>query len=79
MRELVINILPYVSDTLWVGPMNKNHVKKELWTPTEDDLYKSETLLYLKEQLDSLKSNKIKYKDHFLNKIKTNEDIQTSI
>jgi len=70
--ELVKTLLPWVTDTIWIGPMNKVHVPKKLWTEKEEELYSPQSLLKIKEQVDSLGSEKIRYKDHFLNKLQEN-------
>jgi len=67
---LVRVLIPLVSDTIWIGPMNKIHVPKELWTEKEKKLYSPKTLIQIKEEVDALNSNKIRYKDHFLANLK---------
>lgn len=67
--DLVEYLLPFVTDTIWIGPMNKIHVPQILWSKTEDQLYSSENLTSIKLAVDSLNSSKIKYKDHFMTKI----------
>jgi len=66
---LVRKLEPFVTDTLWIGPMNKIHVPKELWTQKETQLYSLEMRLEIKNLLDQLASKKIRYKDHFLHGI----------
>ncbi len=56
-----------VSHTIWIGPMNKIHVPKNLWTKELTNLYSGESLSQLKSEIDSLNNPKIRYKDHFLN------------
>jgi len=70
VADLVKELLPFVTDTLWIGPMNKIHVPKNLWTEKEEQLYSRESLLQIKEEVDALHSSKIRYKDHFLSGIK---------
>ena len=64
---LIEKIHPHVTDTIWIGPMNKTHVPKELWTEKEKKLYSSQSLKELYEKLNKLKNQKIVYKDHFYN------------
>ena len=67
--DLVKELLPFVTDTLWIGPMNKIHVPKELWTEKENEIYSVASRKRIKRNVDDLQSNKIKYKDHFLHKL----------
>ena len=64
--DLIQRLESFVTDTIWVGPMNKIHVPKELWSKRESNLYSPENLFYLKQDIDALKNPKIRYKDHFL-------------
>ncbi|MHA1874962.1 MAG: radical SAM protein [Promethearchaeota archaeon] len=64
--DLAKQLLPYVSDTFWIGPMNKIHVPKELWTARESEIYGVAFRMKLKQEIDKLQNAKIKYKDHFL-------------
>ncbi len=75
LDDTIVNVVkrvhPYVTGDIWVGPMNMIHVPKELHADIEPaDLYSPENLLKIKQEIDSLGFNNIKYKDHFLNKIK---------
>lgn len=65
----VNSIDPFVSDTIWIGPMNKVHVPKELWTNELTLLYSPQSLLALMKQLNTIHNPKICYKDHFLDLI----------
>ncbi|MBA7535191.1 hypothetical protein ES705_27444 [subsurface metagenome] len=64
--KLVEELLPYVSDTIWVGPMNKIHVPKELWTKELSQLYSSTSLKKKYGKLQKLGNSKIRFKDHFI-------------
>lgn len=66
--ELIRVIDNFVTDTIWVGPMNKIHVPKDLWTQNEEKLYSAKNLQILKNKIDNLKSEKVMFKDHFLSK-----------
>jgi len=66
---LIKKLEPFVTDTLWVGPMNKIHVPKEYWTEKETKLYSVETRKELKKEILALNVSKIKFKDHFLHKL----------
>lgn len=68
--DLIKVINPFVSDTIWIGPMNKTHVPKELWTKNQKKLYSPESLYKLKNEIDALGNPKIRFKDHFLSTIK---------
>ena len=63
--ELIKKLEPFVTDYLWVGPMNKIHVPKEFWTEVEDQLYSVETRNKILQEIKSLRSSQIKLKDHF--------------
>jgi len=60
---------PFVTDTLWIGPMNKIHVPKELWTTKEETLYSPKTREKLRQEILALNLSKIRFKDHFLNNL----------
>ena len=64
--ELVKKIEPFITDTIWIGPMNKIHIPKELWGEKQDKLYSVEFRINLKEKIDHLSCLKIRFKDHFL-------------
>lgn len=64
--KLIKRIESFVSHTIWIGPMNKIHVPKELWTQDLTELYSPESLYSLKKEIDSLNNAKIRYKDHFI-------------
>jgi len=68
--EIIKRLDPYITDCLWVGPMNKHHVPKDLWTEKETILYSIETREKIREEIFALKNPKIKFKDHFLSKLK---------
>lgn len=70
--KLIKRLESFVSHTIWVGPMNKIHVPKELWTDDLTEIYSPENLLKLKYEIDNLKNLKIRYKDHFLTILKKN-------
>ena len=65
--DLIKTIDSYVNHTIWIGPMNKIHVPKNLWTQDLTNLYSAESLMLLKNEIDTLNNKKIRYKDHFLN------------
>ena len=69
VTELIDELLPWVTESIWVGPMNKIHVPKELWTKSEEQLYSRESLIGIKKKIELLNSDKIRFKDHFLSKI----------
>jgi len=58
---------PYISHTIWIGPMNKVHVPKEMWNGELTTLYSPTALKQFKKEIDALNNPKIQYKDHFLN------------
>ncbi|MCE7740783.1 MAG: hypothetical protein GPJ50_15570 [Candidatus Heimdallarchaeota archaeon] len=61
----------YVTHDIWVGPMNFTHVPKKYIEELNQDLYYTpKNLLRIKKEIDSLGFDNIRYKDHFLNKIK---------
>lgn len=61
----------YVTNDIWIGPMNMTHVPKEFVQEfNQDQYYTPENLKRLKKEIDSLGFDNIRYKDHFLNKIK---------
>lgn len=64
--ELINRLESFVTDTIWVGPMNKIHVPKERWSQRESTLYSPQALFYLKQEIDAMNNPKIRYKDHFL-------------
>ena len=66
---LIKELAPYVTDYLWVGPMNKIHVPKSLWTEKETVLYSVETRQKLRKEIIELNLTKIKFKDHFLHQL----------
>ncbi|MFX0173819.1 MAG: hypothetical protein ACFE9L_18200 [Candidatus Hodarchaeota archaeon] len=66
LLDLIDRIDSYITDTIWIGPMNKIHVPKELWTQELTDLYSPKNLYSLKQEIDNLNNPKIRYKDHFL-------------
>ena len=75
LDDTVVNVVkrvhPYVTDDIWIGPMNMIHVPKELHKDIEPaDLYSPESLMKIKQEIDSLGFDNIRYKDHFLNKPK---------
>lgn len=70
-------IQKYVTENIWVGPMNFKYVVKSdleefenLFGISQKDYYTSENLIRIKKEIDSLSFDNIRYKDHFLNKIK---------
>jgi len=64
---LVKNVHPYVTNDIWVGPMNFSHVPEEYIREVNQDLYYTkENLQTIKEMIDSLGFKNIRYKDHFL-------------
>ncbi len=63
--KLIEKIKPYVTNTIWVGPMNKIHVPKELWGEKQADLYSPESLIEFKKAINSQNIRKIRFKDHF--------------
>ncbi|MFX0077475.1 MAG: radical SAM protein [Candidatus Hermodarchaeota archaeon] len=69
LDEKLINLIevvsPYVKSTIWVGPMNKIHVPKDLWTEKLTGLYSSESLKKFKAKIERQNGAKICYKDHF--------------
>jgi len=67
--SLIEHLEPFVTDSLWVGPMNKIHVPKELWTDEVDELYSIESRLKIRADIIKLNLKKIKFKDHFLNNL----------
>ena len=71
--ELIKKLEPFITDCLWVGPMNKIHVPKELWTEKENQLYSVETRKKLQKEILELNSSKIKFKDHFMNGLEESE------
>lgn len=72
--NLVNSINYYVSEDIWIGPMNMTHVPAKYKADFHEELnklYSKENLLEIKKRIDSLDLFcEIKYKDHFLNKIK---------
>ena len=66
---LIKELAPYVTDNLWIGPMNKIHVPKELWTEKEKELYSVETRSKIRKEILELNLSKIKFKDHFLHNL----------
>lgn len=61
----------YVTNDIWVGPMNMTHVPKEFVREfNQDQYYTPDNLRRIKKEIDALGFDNIKYKDHFLNKIK---------
>ena len=64
--ELVKKLEPFITDTLWIGPMNKIHVPKELWNEKQEELYSVEFRSKIKEKIDRLACSRIRFKDHFL-------------
>lgn len=69
--EHIKKIHPYVTQDIWVGPMNMTHVPKEFVQELDQDqYYTTENLIRIKKEIDSLGFTNIRYKDHFLNKIK---------
>ncbi len=61
----------YVTHDIWIGPMNFTHVPKEYLEEHNQYLYYTpENLRRIKKEIDSLGFDNIRYKDHFLNKIK---------
>ncbi|MHA1353644.1 MAG: hypothetical protein ACTSR1_00530 [Candidatus Heimdallarchaeota archaeon] len=66
ITKLINKIEKYVTDTLWIGPMNKIHVPKELWTKQVSNLYSLDQRIRIKVMVDKLNNKKIRYKDHFL-------------
>jgi len=65
---------PYVTDEIWIGPMNLVHVPKELITDVLRDLYSPKILILIKKKIDSLGFSNIRYKDHFLNILQESEE-----
>lgn len=65
---IVKKVLPYVTEKIWVGPMNKMHVLKDYWT-TIEKLYEPKNLLLIKQELDTLHDDKIVFKDTFINNL----------
>jgi DNA repair photolyase len=75
LDDTVVNVVkrvhPYVTNDIWVGPMNMTHVPKEFVQELDQDQYYTpENLKRIKKEIDSLGFTNIRYKDHFLNKIK---------
>lgn len=61
----------YVTGDIWVGPMNMTHVPKEFVQELDQNQYYTpKNLIRIKKEIDSLGFTNIRYKDHFLNKIK---------
>ncbi len=73
LLELIDTINPFVNQTIWIGPMNKIHVPKELWTDELTQLYSPLSLSKFKTKIDALNNSKIRYKDHFLTILKRSE------
>ena len=64
-------IHPYVTDDIWIGPMNFAHVPKEYIEEMDQDRYYTpDNLRFIKKEIDKLGFDNIRYKDAFLNKIK---------
>ncbi|MHA1416534.1 MAG: hypothetical protein ACTSRR_09785 [Candidatus Heimdallarchaeaceae archaeon] len=72
--ELVDTLLPYVTDEIWIGPMNLTHVPAHLITPALKYMYSKVNLLKIKKDIDYLPFTNIKYKDHFLNRIQDQDN-----
>lgn len=71
-------IQPYTTNDIWVGPMNMTHVPKEFIQELHQGMYYTpENLKRIKKEIDALGFDNIKYKDHFLNKIKEESVIHT--
>ena len=69
--RLIEKVHPYVTENIWVGPMNFTHVPKEYIEELRQNLYYTpDNLRRIKNEIDSLGFDNIRYKDHFLNKIK---------
>ncbi|MCG3255376.1 MAG: hypothetical protein KAU62_04760 [Candidatus Heimdallarchaeota archaeon] len=68
--KLIERIHPYISDTIWVGPLNFTHIRKGDLPEHTEQLYTTKSLRRIKNRIDSLGFDNIRYKDHFLNKIK---------
>lgn len=69
LLKLIARVSPFISHSIWIGPMNKIHVPKELWSTRLTKLYSPENLYKLKRKIDRLNNPKIQFKDHFLTKI----------
>ncbi|MCE7748401.1 MAG: hypothetical protein GPJ51_08380 [Candidatus Heimdallarchaeota archaeon] len=68
--EHIKKIQKYVTQDIWVGPMNFTHVPKEyIQELNQAEYYTKENLIRIKQEIDALGFDNIKYKDHFLNKI----------
>lgn len=68
--DLVKTVYPFVTDKIWLGPMNFTHVPKKYITTKLKSLYSPLNLLRIKTELDKSRYNdKILYKDHYLNRI----------
>ena len=67
-EELVTQIEPYCTESVWIGKMN--YIQRNNLTPTEEEYYnkirENYTLKHLEEVFLKLKENpKIRFKDNF--------------
>ena len=67
---IIKRVQQYVTDSIWIGPLNYTHVPKGIIDEEQKFLYTSKSLKQIKEKIDSLGFDNIRYKDHFLNAIK---------
>lgn len=65
---IVKKVLPFVTEKIWVGPMNKVHVLPDYWLAIAQ-LYQPSNLLLIKHELDALQDERIIYKDTFMNNL----------
>jgi len=70
--SLIHDLLPYVTESIWVGPMN--YLRRNNLPETDEPFYSDMRTIISKENLQSIyneiaKIEKIRFKDSFLNKI----------